>query len=66
MSNNHRPLTTVTKSISFDLDVFKQMEARRLTLRLDRSTFIRFVLEDRLGIVKRPMLIEGESGIEHS
>jgi hypothetical protein len=41
------------------------MEARRLALRLDRSTFIRFVLEDRLGILKRPLLTVEESGSEH-
>ena len=56
MSKNHKPLTTVTRSISFDREVFMKMEARRLALRLDRSTFIRFVLEDRLGILKRPLL----------
>ena len=51
MSKNHKPLTTVTRSICFDREVFMKMEARRLALRLDRSTFIRFVLEDRLGIL---------------
>ena len=61
MSKNHKPLTTVTRSICFDREVFMKMEARRLALRLDRSTFIRFVLEDRLGILKRPLLDEKHS-----
>ena len=61
MSQNHQPLTTVTRSISFAQEVFTTMEARRLALRLDRSTFIRFVLEDRLGILKRPLLDEKHS-----
>ena len=34
-----------------------KMEARRLVLRLDRSTFIR---EDRLGFLKRPLLNESD------
>jgi hypothetical protein len=45
------------------------MEARRLALRLDRSTFIRFVLEDRLGILKRPLLDEADdrsSGVQYN
>lgn len=29
-----------------------------MALRLDRSTYIRFVLEEELGIVKRPLLKE--------
>jgi hypothetical protein len=42
------------RSISFAQEVFTKMEARRLALRLDRSTFIRFVSE-ALGILKRPL-----------
>jgi hypothetical protein len=58
MPNNHRPLTSITRSISFDQEVFSKMEIRREALRLDRSTYIRFVLEEELGIVKRPLLRE--------
>ncbi len=69
MTKNHKPLTTVTKSISFDDKVFMKIEARRLALRLDRSTSIRFVMEDRLGILKRPLLDEADdciSGVQYN
>ncbi len=56
MSKNQHTNPSVTRSISIDHDVFVKMEARRMELRLDRSTFIRYVLEDHLGIVKRPLL----------
>lgn len=58
MPSNHRPLTSITRSISFNQEVFIKMEARRMALRLDRSTYIRFVLEEELGIVNRPLLSE--------
>ncbi len=63
MSKNQHTNPNVTRSISIDHDVFMKLEARRAELRLDRSTFIRYVLEDHLGIVKRPLL--GTSKGEH-
>ena len=35
-----------------------RVRTRRKALHLDGSTFIRYVLEDRLGIIKRPLLDE--------
>ena len=58
MPKNNKPSSSVTRSISFDVNVFNRMEVRRKALRLTRSTFIRYVLEDRLGIIKRPLLDE--------
>jgi hypothetical protein len=48
-----QPAGAVTRSISLPREVFERMERSRQELRLDRSTFIRFVLEDHLGIVDR-------------
>jgi hypothetical protein len=56
MGANNRPLTTVTRSLSFDSDTFEMMEVRRTELRMDRSEFIRAILEDRLGIMSHPEL----------
>lgn len=42
---------TVTRSISFDKEVFKAMEEDRKRLRLDRSQYLRSVLENQLGMV---------------
>ena len=58
MPKNNRPCNSVCRSVSFDTNVFNQMEIRRKALRLTRSTFIRYVLEDRLGIIQRPLLDE--------
>jgi hypothetical protein len=57
MPKNHRPRTTTTRSISFDSELFFLMEARRKEFHLDRSTCIRYVLQDQLGIVKWPQLV---------
>lgn len=56
MGANHRPVTTVTRSISFDQDTFGLMEARRIQLRMTRSEFLRALLEDRLGVMSHPEL----------
>lgn len=55
---NNRPVTTVTRSISFDHYVLELLDERRKALRLDRSTYICYVLEQHLGIVDRPLLNE--------
>jgi hypothetical protein len=47
---------TVTRSISFEVDTFKWMEKKRKELRLDRSGFMRIVLEDISGIRQHPEL----------
>lgn len=57
-----RIATGLTRSISFDPRVFSAMEERRRALRLDRSTFVRFVLEDHLGLVARPWLKDRTDG----
>lgn len=60
-SRKPRTAKGLTRSISFDPPVFAAMEERRRALRLDRSTFVRFVLEDHLGLVARPWLRETPS-----
>ena len=53
--SNYIPGTgTVTRSLSFDALVFKQLEKRRRELGMDRSTFIRAILEDYLLIRAHP------------
>ena len=59
-----RKQTGLTRSISFDPRVFAAMEERRRALRLDRSTFVRFVLEDHLGLVARPWLKDRPDGAQ--
>lgn len=54
MGRNHRPLTTVTRSISFDHDVFDLMEIRRKELRATRSDYLRMLLEETLGVLPHP------------
>ena len=56
MPKNNRKITTVTRSISFDEDVFAELEIRREELRMDRSEFMKAVLEDTLGILEHPEL----------
>lgn len=56
MGKNNKPRTTVTRSISFAEDVFEAMEARRQELRMERSEFIKAVLEDILGFLPHPEL----------
>ncbi len=46
--------TTLTRSISFDTEVFDLMEKERTRLRLDRSQYIRQILERELGLVEDP------------
>lgn len=52
MGKNNRPRTTVTRSISFDDEVFKLMEAERKRLRQDRSDYLRTILEERFRLVE--------------
>lgn len=52
---------TFTRSISFDPETFARIEVRRAALRLDRSTFLRYVLEDYFGIIKRPLLDQAKN-----
>ena len=54
MGRNKRPVTTITRSISFDNDVFLLMEERRKELRASRSDFLRMLLEDTLGVLSHP------------
>ena len=54
MGKNNRPRLTVTRSISFAEDVFIAMEARRKELRMERSVFIKALLEDNLGFLAHP------------
>ena len=54
----------LTRSISFDPRVFAAMEERRRALRLGRSAFVRFVLEDHLGLVARPWLKDRPDGAQ--
>ena len=42
---NNRVVTTVTSSVSFDKEMFAFMEERRQQLRLDRSQFLRELIE---------------------
>lgn len=46
----------VTRSISFDADIFELLEQRRQDLRDDRSNFLNAILEDYLGILPHPEL----------
>lgn len=41
-----RPITTVTRSISFDTETFERMETARKRLKLDRSQFVREALQN--------------------
>lgn len=54
MGRNNRPRATVTRSISFAQDVFDAMEIRRNELRMERSEFIKAILEDTLGFLPHP------------
>lgn len=54
MGKNHRQRLTVTRSISFAQDVFDAMEARRNELRMERSEYIKAILEDTLGFLPHP------------
>lgn len=47
---------TVTRSISFDIDTWKWVEKTRKDLRVDRSTLLRWVLEDISGMRAHPEL----------
>jgi hypothetical protein len=47
MRSSKRPVTTETRSISFDKVMFDFMEQDRRTLRLDRSQYLRELLEAR-------------------
>lgn len=47
---------TVTRSISFDADTWKWLEKTRKDLRVDRSTMLRWALEDVSGIRAHPEL----------
>lgn len=42
---NHRAVTTVTSSVSFDKEMFAYMEERRRQLRIDRSQYLRELIE---------------------
>ncbi len=53
---SYRSNKTITRSISFDQDVFSEMEERREALRMTRSDYLRALLEDRLGILAHPEL----------
>ena len=52
----YRKEKTVTRSISFEQDVFDELERRREDLRMTRSEFLRAVLEDSMGILVHPEL----------
>src|SRR5882724_11509049 len=47
MGNNNRLVTTTTSSVSFDKVMFEFMEQDRRELRLDRSQYLRELLEQR-------------------
>lgn len=47
MANNRRPVTTETRSVSFDKVMFDFMEQDRRELRLDRSQYLRELIETR-------------------
>jgi hypothetical protein len=47
MGNNNRPVTTETRSVSFDRVMFEFMEQDRQELRLDRSQYLRELIERR-------------------
>lgn len=61
-----RPITTVTRSISFDETLFDFMEHdRETTPARDRSQFIRELLEDRYyGVKARPMSAATKAKVE--
>lgn len=47
---------TVTRSVSFEAKLFKALERKRRRIGADRSTFLRHILEDALGIRQHPEL----------
>jgi hypothetical protein len=60
---SYRKEKTLTRSISFEEDVFNELERRRVELRMTRSEYIRAVLEDVLEILPHPELqlkVEGK------
>lgn len=54
MGNNHRPVTTVTRSLSFRMDVREALDLRVTQERTDRSSFVNDVMEHVLGIKAHP------------
>ena len=61
MSNKPKKTrNTITKSISFDEDVYKAMELHREGLRMTRSEYLRAVTEHVLGFLEHPELFKEE------
>ncbi len=59
MGKNHRPKTTVTRSVSFNEECFALLESRRKALRLSRSRWINQSFEHLAGILDHPEIMAG-------